>query len=262
MEPAGMLHGFQPALPRPVDSAPRGRLFGFEESPAANLRTGRGYMSTSANDRSPSRARPPFRTWFRGHRASPEIDFVQNPSAGASNMKRSLAIEELGTSFQVEKRVPLVRLKGHWLKASLHCWQARHGDLPFAGRHGVACGDGIPATLNLILGGAPEGKPDLPRAVPDGSRAGVRGLAEAPTGSAVPAELPPDLTVPAGSRLAASAVPNGTRWVIRRVFPSATAGLPLASPPGKSASHRNRLPIPVVRPRTSPPNRESMKTTA
>ena len=33
-------------------------------------------------------------------------------------MKRSLAIEELGTSFQVEKRVPLVRLKGHWLKAA------------------------------------------------------------------------------------------------------------------------------------------------
>ena len=48
----------------------------------------------------------------------PEIDFVQNPSAGASDMKRSLAIEELGTSFQVEKRVPLVRLKGHWLKAA------------------------------------------------------------------------------------------------------------------------------------------------
>jgi hypothetical protein len=33
-------------------------------------------------------------------------------------MKHSLAIEELGTSFQVEKRVPLVRLKGHWLKAA------------------------------------------------------------------------------------------------------------------------------------------------
>jgi hypothetical protein len=33
-------------------------------------------------------------------------------------MKRSLAIEELGTSFQAEKRVPLVRLKGHWLKAA------------------------------------------------------------------------------------------------------------------------------------------------
>jgi hypothetical protein len=33
-------------------------------------------------------------------------------------MKRFLAIEELGTSFQPEKRVPLVRLKGHWLKAA------------------------------------------------------------------------------------------------------------------------------------------------
>jgi hypothetical protein len=33
-------------------------------------------------------------------------------------MKRFLAIEELGTSFQVEQRVPLVRLKGHWLKAA------------------------------------------------------------------------------------------------------------------------------------------------
>ena len=33
-------------------------------------------------------------------------------------MKRSLAIEELGTSFQAAKRVPLVRLKGHWLKAA------------------------------------------------------------------------------------------------------------------------------------------------
>jgi len=53
-----------------------------------------------------------------GASCEPEIDFVQNPSAGASDMKRSLAIEELGTSFQVEKRVPLVRLKGHWLKAA------------------------------------------------------------------------------------------------------------------------------------------------
>jgi hypothetical protein len=53
-----------------------------------------------------------------GASRAPEIDFVQNPSAGASEMKRSLAIEELGTSFQVEQRVPLVRLKGHWLKAA------------------------------------------------------------------------------------------------------------------------------------------------
>jgi len=53
-----------------------------------------------------------------GASCRPEIDFVQNPSPGASDMKRSLAIEELGTSFQVEQRVPLVRLKGHWLKAA------------------------------------------------------------------------------------------------------------------------------------------------
>ena len=45
-------------------------------------------------------------------------DFVQKPKAWALGMKRFLAIEELGTSFQPEKRVPLVRLKGHWLKAA------------------------------------------------------------------------------------------------------------------------------------------------
>ena len=45
-------------------------------------------------------------------------DFVQKPKLRAPGMKRSLAIEELGTSCQVEKRVPLVRLKGHWLKAA------------------------------------------------------------------------------------------------------------------------------------------------
>jgi len=195
-----------------------------------------------------------------GASCEPEIDFVQNPSAGASDMKRSLAIEELGTSFQVEKRVPLVRLKGHWLKAA---------GFTAGKRVTVTClspgvmelrAETVSATLNLILGGAPEGKLDLLRAVPEGSRAGVRGLAEAPTGSAVPAGLAPGLVCARWLQAAAWAVPNGTRWVIRRVFPSATAGLPLASPPGKSASHRNRLPIPVVRPRTSPPNRESMKT--
>ena len=121
----------------------------------------------------------------------PEIDFVQNRSAGASDMKRSLAIEELGTSFQVEKRVPLVRLKGHWLKAA---------GFTAGKRVTVTClspgvmelrAETVSATLNLILGGAPEGKPDLPRAVPEGSRARVRGLAEAPTDSAVPAGLAP-----------------------------------------------------------------------
>jgi len=45
-------------------------------------------------------------------------DFVQKPKPRAPGMKRSLAIEELGTSFQAAKRVPLVRLKGHWLKAA------------------------------------------------------------------------------------------------------------------------------------------------
>ena len=45
-------------------------------------------------------------------------DFVQKPKPWAPGMKRCLAIEELGTSFQAEKRVPLVRLKGHWLKAA------------------------------------------------------------------------------------------------------------------------------------------------
>ena len=128
-----------------------------------------------------------------GASREPENDFVQNPSAGASDMKRSLAIEELGTSFQVEKRVPLVRLKGHWLKAA---------GFTAGKRVTVTClspgvmelrAETVSATLNLILGGAPEGKPDLPRAVPDGSRAGVRGLAEAPTGSAVPAGLAPGL---------------------------------------------------------------------
>ena len=168
----------------------------------------------------------------------PGADFVQNPSAGASDMKRSLAIEELGTSFQVEKRVPLVRLKGHWLKAA---------GFTAGKRVTVTClspgvmelrAETVSATLNLILGGAPEGKPSRP--------ARFLREPEAPTGSDRPAyrlDLPPDLTVPAGSRLAAWAVPNGTRWVIRRVFPSAPAGLPLASPPGKLASHRNRLPI-------------------
>jgi hypothetical protein len=108
-------------------------------------------------------------------------------------MKRSLAIEELGTSFQVEKRVPLVRLKGHWLKAA---------GFPAGKRVTVTClspgvmelrAETVSATLNLILGGAPEGKPDLPCAVPEGSRAGVRGLAEVPTGSAIPAGLVPGL---------------------------------------------------------------------
>jgi len=77
-------------------------------------------------------------------------------------MKRSLAIEELGTSFQVEKRVPLVRLKGHWLKAA---------GFTAGKRVTVTClspgvmelrAETVSATLNLILGGAPEGKPDLP----------------------------------------------------------------------------------------------------
>ena len=108
-------------------------------------------------------------------------------------MKRSLAIEELGTSFQVEKRVPLVRLKGHWLKAA---------GFTAGKRLTVTClspgvmelrAETVCTTLNLILGGAPEGKPDLPRAVPEGSRAGVRGLAEAPTGSAQPAGPAPGL---------------------------------------------------------------------
>ena len=50
--------------------------------------------------------------------AIPIADFVQQPKPWAPGMKRFLAIEELGTSFQAEKRVPLVRLKGHWLKAA------------------------------------------------------------------------------------------------------------------------------------------------
>jgi hypothetical protein len=108
-------------------------------------------------------------------------------------MKRSLAIEELGTSFQVEKRVPLVRLKGHWLKAA---------GFTAGKRVTVTClspgvmelrAETVSSTLNLILGGAPDGKPDLPRAVPEGSRAGVRGLAEVPTGSPIPAGLAPGL---------------------------------------------------------------------
>jgi hypothetical protein len=40
------------------------------------------------------------------------------PALWDFEMTRSLAIEELGTSFEVEKRVPLVRLKGRWLKAA------------------------------------------------------------------------------------------------------------------------------------------------
>jgi hypothetical protein len=103
-------------------------------------------------------------------------------------MKRSLAIEELGTSCQVEQRVPLVRLKGHWLKAA---------GFTAGKRVTVTClSPGVMelrAELNLILDGAPEGKPDLPRAVPEESRAGVRGLAEAPSGSAQPAGPAPGL---------------------------------------------------------------------
>ncbi len=41
-----------------------------------------GCLSTLANDRSPSRARPPFRTWFRGHRASPESTLSKTPPQG------------------------------------------------------------------------------------------------------------------------------------------------------------------------------------
>jgi len=173
-----------------------------------------------------------------GASREPEIDFVQNPSAGASDMKRSLAIEELGTSFQVEKRVPLVRLKGHWLKAA---------GFTAGKRVTVTClSPGVMelrAELNLILGEAPEGKPDLPRAVPEGSRAGVRGLAEAPGGSAQPAGPAPELDcarwLQAGSL--GGSEPNPLAY--SRVSPSAPAGLPPSSPPGKS-SRRNRTADP------------------
>ena len=174
-----------------MDSAPRGRLFGFEESPAANLRTA---DPVDFGQRPfPSRARTAVPDVVPGASCEPEIDFVQNPSPGASDMKRSLAIEELGTSFQVEKRVPLVRLKGHWLKAA---------GFTAGKRVTVTClspgvmelrAETVSATLNLILGGAPEGKPACPARFLKGAAPECAGSAEVPTGSAIPAGLAPGL---------------------------------------------------------------------
>ena len=85
-------------------------------------------------------------------------------------MKRSLAIEELGTSFQVEKRVPLVRLKGHWLEAA-----------------GFTAGKRV--TVTYLSPGVMELRAETVSVTPEG----VRGLAEAPTGSAEPAGFAPGL---------------------------------------------------------------------
>lgn len=60
-------------------------------------------------------------------------------------MKRFLAIEELGTSFQTEKRVPLVRLKGHWLKAA-----------GFAAGNRVTVTCLSPGVIELRAGGIPQ----------------------------------------------------------------------------------------------------------